>query len=153
LLCTVAATATTTATDAVAAELDAVYSHMRILVSLILTHTYVHIYARLYPTCPCPCPCSHTGEILALAGCDRLTIAPALLGQLETQVGSVVTRHLEPNQAKAAKAYSGDKLDVGEKSFRYLLNSDAMATEKLAEGIRGFAADIIKLENIVKTKM
>lgn len=122
---------------------------MCILASLILTYTYVHIYACLSPTRPCP----HTGEILALAGCDRLTIAPALLGQLETQVGSIVTRHLEPNQAKAAKAYSGDKLDVGEKSFRYLLNSNAMATEKLAEGIRGFAADIIKLENIVKTKM
>jgi len=82
-----------------------------------------------------------------------LTIAPALLGNLEEQVGSVVTRHLEPSQAKAAEAYPGDKLDVGEKSFRYLLNADAMATEKLAEGIRGFAADIIKLEDIVKAKM
>eukprot|EP00605_Chrysophyceae_sp_TOSAG23-4_P001098 GSChrysophyteH1.ASY1.ANO1.1204.1 assembled CDS len=70
----------------------------------------------------------NTGELFALAGCDRLTIAPNA-------------------------AYKGDKLDTSEKNFRYLLNSDAMATEKLAEGIRGFAADIIKLENIVKAKM
>ena len=117
---------------------------------------YPYLFIRPYlrpPFSHSPLPPHHTGEILALAGCDRLTIAPALLGQLEAQGGSIVTRHLEPNQAKAAEAYSGDKLDVGEKSFRYLLNSNAMATEKLAEGIRGFAADIIKLENIVKTKM
>ena len=96
---------------------------------------------------------NYAGEILALAGCDRLTIAPTLLGQLETELGSVVTRFLEPDQAKAAEAYTDEKLDVSEKSFRYLLNQDAMATEKLAEGIRGFATDIIKLENIVKSKM
>jgi transaldolase len=94
----------------------------------------------------------NTGEVMALAGCDRLTIAPALLGQLEASDARIV-RSLNPDQATAAAAYAGDKLDVREKSFRYLLNSDAMATEKLAEGIRGFATDIIKLENIVKAKM
>ena len=76
-----------------------------------------------------------------------------MLGQLEEQVDIVVTRHLETDRDKAALAYPGEKLDVSEKSFRYLLNADAMATEKLAEGIRGFAADIIKLEDIVKAKM
>ncbi len=94
----------------------------------------------------------NTGEITALAGCDRLTIAPSLLGELEASTAEV-TRKLELDQAKATAAYPGNKLNVSEKSFRYLLNNDAMATEKLAEGIRGFAADIIKLEDIVKAKM
>jgi transaldolase len=94
----------------------------------------------------------NTGEIMSLAGCDRLTIAPKLLGELEAS-NDHVTRVLINDQETASKAYTCDKLDVSEKSFRYLLNSDAMATEKLAEGIRGFAKDIITLENIVKSKM
>ena len=94
----------------------------------------------------------NTGELYSLAGCDRLTIAPALLGQLELSTQKVI-RNLVPDQSIASKAYAGEKLDVSEKSFRLLLNMDAMATEKLAEGIRGFAADIVKLENIVRAKM
>jgi len=50
-------------------------------------------------------------------------------------------------------AYTGGRIDVTESAFRYALNDDAMATEKLAEGIRGFVADIIKLENILKAKL
>ena len=87
------------------------------------------------------------GEIVALAGCDRLTISPQLLDELKT-CNDALPRMLDP--ANAALLYQGDRLDVSEKSFRFLMNQDAMATAKLAEGIRGFVADIEKLEVIVK---
>ena len=88
-------------------------------------------------------------EILELAGCDLLTISPTLLEELKT--GSTpVTRKLDPEKAKTS---SIEKLVVDEKTFRYLLNEDAMATDKLAEGIRNFTKDIIKLESILKQKL
>ena len=93
----------------------------------------------------------NTGEILCLAGCDRLTIAPAFLEELKSNTDDTVERMLDP--ASAAENYPGEKIKVDEKSFRYALNEDAMATEKLAEGIRGFVADIQKLEVIVKAKL
>merc|ERR1719198_1506239 len=83
------------------------------------------------------------GEILALAGCDRLTIGPALLEQL-LESSDPVDECLSPNIAN--DLYTGDKIPVDEANFRLALNGDAMATEKLAEGIRGFAADLAKLE-------
>jgi len=89
----------------------------------------------------------NTGEILSLSGCDKLTIAPSLLQQLQDTPGDVV-RVLDP--VSAAAAFSGDKLDIGESAFRFQLNENAMATEKLAEGIRGFSADLLKLESKVK---
>jgi transaldolase len=85
-----------------------------------------------------------------LAGCDRLTIAPSLLEELKGN-NSNLERVLEP--VSAAAAWTGEKLLTDENSFRYQLNEDAMATEKLSEGIRLFAADIIKLENIIKEKL
>jgi len=88
-------------------------------------------------------------EILELAGCDLLTIAPALLEELKEGTGTVV-RKLDPEKAKASQI---QKLSLDEKSFRYLLNEDAMATEKLSEGIRNFAKDIVKLEKILQQKM
>lgn len=92
----------------------------------------------------------NVGEILELAGCDRLTIAPILLDELQG-LKTEVPRVLEP--ITAASEYKGDKLPVDEANFRFQLNEDPMATEKLAEGIRAFAADIIKLENIIKAQM
>jgi transaldolase len=92
----------------------------------------------------------NTGEIEALAGCDRLTIAPALLDQLAKDTGPLA-RVLDP--AKAAAATRPPALAVDEASFRWALNEDAMATEKLAEGIRGFAADLGKLKTMVGTKI
>lgn len=89
------------------------------------------------------------GEILELAGCDRLTIAPSLLEELEAYSEPLV-RHLDP--ATAGGEYSGELLDVSEAAFRFALNEDAMATEKLSEGIRLFAADIVKLEDILRSK-
>lgn len=90
------------------------------------------------------------GEITELAGCDRLTISPALLEEL-TKSTDKLAKKLDPETA--AKAYSGEKLSYDEKDFRLSMNEDAMATEKLAEGIRGFSADIVKLEQILKAKL
>jgi transaldolase len=85
------------------------------------------------------------GEILALAGCDLLTISPALLSELQSSSDPVI-----PQMTPAEAAKSGlKKLNLDEKTFRYLLNEDAMATEKTAQGIRNFAADIVKLEKLV----
>lgn len=89
----------------------------------------------------------NTDEILCLAGCDKLTIAPALLSKLAQTQGTVV-RYLDPSVAESL--YDGDKVLVDEASFRWQLNNDAMATEKLAEGIRSFAEDIVKLESNVR---
>lgn len=91
----------------------------------------------------------NSGEITELAGCDRLTISPGFLDELAASKEPVVQK------LDAEKAISMDipKIDCDEKSFRWAMNEDAMATEKLAEGIRNFGKDIVKLENIVKEKM
>ena len=87
------------------------------------------------------------GEILALAGCDLLTISPGLLGELQASTEMVIP-HLTPAEAHKS---DGEKISFDEKAFRYALNEDAMATEKTAQGIRNFAADIVKLEVLVKS--
>lgn len=87
----------------------------------------------------------HTGQILALAGCDLLTISPDLLAQLQ-QREETVPRQLDPNMHGQIKL---QKLSCNEIAFRTQLNDDAMATEKLAEGIRLFCADAIKLEQLL----
>jgi transaldolase len=86
-----------------------------------------------------------TEQILALAGCDLLTIAPDLLQKLSAAPGGV-ERKLS---AERAKAEGGPKIALDEKAFRWLHNEDAMATEKLAEGIRRFAVDAGKLERLI----
>jgi len=91
----------------------------------------------------------NTDEILQLAGCDRLTISPELLDQLsESQVK--VTKHLD---ADAAASMDIPKIDMDEGNFRWMMNEDQMATEKLSEGIRNFSKDIVKLEDIIKGRM
>jgi transaldolase len=87
----------------------------------------------------------NTSQILELAGCDLLTISPDLLQKL-AESEAPVERKLSTEAAQAAEVA---KLTLDEKSFRLMLNDDAMATEKLAEGIRLFCADSVKLENIV----
>lgn len=84
-------------------------------------------------------------EILELAGCDLLTIAPKFLEDLSHASGDV-PRKLNPQTAQSLNI---DKLEIDEKSFRYLLGDNAMAIEKLSEGIRKFAADTIKLEKLI----
>lgn len=85
------------------------------------------------------------GEILELAGCDALTISPQLLGELKSS-NDPVARKLEPQAAKQLKL---ERISVDEKKFRWMLNEDAMATEKTAEGIRQFNADAKKLEQFI----
>lgn len=86
----------------------------------------------------------NTGEVLALAGCDRLTISPALLAELDQMQGSL-TVHLTDTGATTQPP-----AQLTEDAFRWALNEDAMATEKLAEGIRKFAIDQRKLEQIIQ---
>jgi transaldolase len=85
------------------------------------------------------------GQIVELAGCDLLTISPELLGELQKTEGKL-ERKLS---AEAAKAQSIPEVEMNEKTFRWMLNEDAMATEKLADGIRLFAADLVKLEEYI----
>jgi len=87
----------------------------------------------------------NVGEILELAGSDLLTISPDLLGKLQEAEGEV-TRKLSPETAKSANV---ERIEVTEKVFRWMLNEEAMATDKLAEGIRNFAADIVRLEAMI----
>jgi transaldolase len=87
----------------------------------------------------------NVGQITALAGCDLLTISPDLLAQLQASEAPMV-RALDP---KASKKSAIHAVTYNEASFRYALNEDAMATEKLAEGIRGFAADAVKLDKMI----
>ena len=87
----------------------------------------------------------NVGQILALAGCDLLTISPELLTELAGKEGDVPVQ-LSPRQAGAEKPL---RVDASEIAFRTQLNDDAMATEKLAEGIRAFAADAVKLDSLI----
>ena len=88
----------------------------------------------------------NVGQIVALAGCDLLTIAPELLGQLEASTAPV----LPALDAQAARQLDMAPVHYDEASFRFALNEDAMATEKLAEGIRAFAVDTRKLEDLLR---
>ena len=88
----------------------------------------------------------NVGQITALAGCDLLTISPELLAQLQAS-DAPLARALD---ARAAKALDLPALHYDEASFRFALNEDAMATEKLAEGIRAFAVDSAKLDGLIK---
>ena len=87
------------------------------------------------------------GEITALAGCDRLTIAPNLLQELEATQGDL------PRLLKDGGATKSAPAKMTEDEFRFALNEDAMATEKLSEGIRGFVVDQNKLETALNEKL
>jgi transaldolase len=87
----------------------------------------------------------NVGQIVALAGCDLLTISPELLAALQAS-DAPVQRRLDPNAAQNAAI---DPVRYDETGFRWAHNEDAMATEKLAEGIRLFAADAVKLDRLI----
>ena len=91
----------------------------------------------------------NTSQIRELAGCDLLTISPELLAELQGS-DAMVTRHLSVEEAKASDIA---KIPLDEKTFRWMLNEDAMGTEKLAEGICKFTEDIIKLEGLIVKKL
>ncbi len=87
----------------------------------------------------------NTGEIEALSGCDKLTISPQLLESLQSD-DQVLTQQLNETQQTDEPKWD----DITESHFRWLMNEDAMATEKLAEGIRNFTVDLIKLESLLQ---
>ncbi len=113
--------------------------------SVIRIYNYYKQYG--YKTVVMGASFRNAGEIEALAGCDRLTISPALLEELAADAGAL-PRRLDPAYAGSQESSSG----VVEAAFRYELNADAMATEKLAEGIRNFVADQIKLEGLISAR-
>jgi len=91
----------------------------------------------------------NSAEILELSGCDLMTISPSYLSELEERGGDLVQKLV----VKEAKVSAIEKIKLDEKSFRWQLNEDAMATEKLAEGIRKFTIDILKLEDLLSRKL
>jgi transaldolase len=91
----------------------------------------------------------NTGQILELVGCDCLTISPELMEEL-AKSNQPVEPKLTPEKAKSANI---EKLELDEKKFRWMLNDNAMAYEKTGEGIRRFAADVVKLEKFVASKL
>jgi len=99
-----------------------------------------------YPTEVMGASFRNTGEIKELVGCDLLTIGPKLLEEMQQDFSSV---ELKLSEAQAMNS-NISKLDINEKVFRFLLNEDAMATEKLSEGIRKFSADVRSLESLLK---
>ncbi len=110
-------------------------------------HIYNYYKQNGYKTVVMGASFRNIGEIEALAGCDRLTISPQLLQELDQDKGE-----LKRALSAANTGASITKLLESETSFRFGLNQDAMATEKLAEGIRGFVKDQINLENLLKSR-
>ena len=110
-----------------------------------VTKIYTYYKKHGYPTQVMGASFRKTGQILALAGCDLLTIAPELLDKLAKAEGPI-ERELSPEKAKTA---SLERIVLDEPAFRWMHNEDAMASDKLAEGIRRFDADARKLEKLV----
>lgn len=112
-----------------------------------VTRIYNYYKQHGYETVVMGASFRNAGEIEALSGCDRLTISPALLEELAADQGEL------PRQLAAEGASSQEaRAEFAEAGFRYALNADAMATEKLAEGIRNFVADQIKLEQLISSR-
>ena len=116
----------------------------------VLSVRAIYAYYKTYgvPTVVMGASFRNVGEIEALAGCDRLTISPQLLDELARDQGEL-ERRLTPDAPGAAPP----RLNLDEKRFRWLLNEDAMATEKLAEGIRLFARDLATLRELVGKRL
>ena len=110
-----------------------------------VTRIYAYYKKHGYATQVMGASFRKTGQILALAGCDLLTIAPDLLEKLSKTEGEI-PRRLSPEAAARSEL---EKIDLDEKAFRWMHNEDAMATDKLAEGIRRFDADARKLEKLI----
>ena len=91
----------------------------------------------------------NTSQIAELAGCDLLTISPKLLKEL-ADGNKPLTKKLDADKARSSDI---ERVPTDEKSFRFLLNEDAMATEKTADGIRLFVADILKVDKLISEKL
>jgi transaldolase len=115
-----------------------------------VTHIYNYYKKFDYKTVVMGASFRNTGEVTALAGCDLLTISPKLLEVLETSNGQQLERKLDVAVAKAAPM---ERISLDEQKFRWMLNEDQMATDKLSDGIRKFAVDCVKLETFVNNKI
>jgi len=116
----------------------------------VLSVTRIYNYYKFhgYPTVVMGASFRNSGEILELAGCDLLTISPELMEELRGREGEV-PRRLDPEKAKTMQI---ETLAMSEPAFRWMMNEDPMTTEKLAEGIRNFARDALKLEEFACRK-
>jgi len=114
---------------------------------LSVRRIYDYYKSHGYPTIVMGASFRSVAQILALAGCDRLTISPALLDEL-ANLTQPLTRRLEPQAGSAPRP-----APLSEAAFRWQLNQDAMATDKLAEGIRLFAQDQIQLEALLQQQL
>ena len=114
---------------------------------LSVRQIFAYYKAHNYKTIVMGASFRNMGEILALAGCDRLTIAPSLLIELAAAQGQLVRRLIDPGTTEPRSAR------MTESQYRWEMNEDAMATEKLAEGIRGFTVDQVKLEKALAEKL
>jgi len=114
-----------------------------------VTEIYGYYKKFGYPTEVMGASFRNVGQIQELAGCDALTISPDLMDELSKSY-EPLERKLDPEKAKSADI---ERLEMDEKKFRYLFNDNAMATEKTSDGIRKFAADIVKLEKFVASKL
>lgn len=114
---------------------------------LSVQRIYKHFKAHGYPTIVMGASFRNTGEILELAGCDKLTISPQLMQQLADSEGKLETRLVDEGKTQPRPT------PLSESEFRWQHNEDAMATEKLAEGIRLFAADQVKLEALIEAQL
>ena len=112
-----------------------------------VTKIYNYYKSMNYDTIVMGASFRNTGEIIELAGCDRLTISPELMDVL-AQADSPIERKLKPG-----KEFAERPAPLSENEFRWQMNEDAMATEKTAEGIRNFAADQVKLEEVLAAKL
>ncbi len=115
----------------------------------VLSVTTIYNYYKKfnYPTVVMGASFRNTGEIIELAGCDLLTISPTLLKELQ-QTEGLLEKKLDVAKAQILDI---NRIQLDEKSFRWEMNEDAMATEKLAEGIRKFTEDLLKLEKQIAT--
>lgn len=117
---------------------------------LSVTRIYNYYKQQGYPTIVMGASFRNTGEIIELAGCDKLTISPALLSELAADEGTLDVR-LSAELANAIEAPGdAERISLTEAEFRWAMNEDQMATDKLSDGIRRFAADQIKLEAMLE---
>jgi transaldolase len=117
----------------------------------VLSVNYIYTYYKKfdYKTEVMGASFRNIGEIIELAGCDLLTISPNLLTELENNESELV-RKLDPDTSKKSDI---QQIHLDEKAFRWMHNEDAMAVEKLSEGIRKFTEDLIKLEKFIAAKL
>jgi len=117
----------------------------------VLSVNYIYNYYKKfdYETEVMGASFRNIGEIIELAGCDLLTISPGLLSELENTQGELL-RKLDPEKSKKSDI---QQVHLDEKAYRWMHNEDAMAVEKLSEGIRKFTEDLIKLEKFIAAKL